>query len=253
MNKVQGLSRWNSAIIVGVISTFLANGLVYLYEAIVNTFFSHPLEQFPSFGRSNSISTIWTTLFLAIMLYILGRVDIFRIDFIRRLLGREKSFDWEDVSRGAEYINERLRTTGYIPTHIIGIGRGGAIIGALISGNLIEKKHIPFTMFERKYNKNEIGMRSANLLSGVSLKDADLSRVLLVAGDVDTGITAKRFIEFLTQENAKEIRFAVFAQTINADKDRVDYAYEQFTSSKDVIFPWMLCSNYTRQDGEDKI
>jgi len=152
----------------------------------------------------------------------------------------EGQYDWKDIENGVEHIKEQLISDAYIPSLLVGIGRGGAIVSSLLSGNMIKGKHIPFIALERKYNE-ERGMRKAYLFDDVIFKK-DLERVLLVAGDVYTGDTAGVFIDFLEGLGAKEIKFCVFAK-VNSTKRKPDY----FSVETNVIklkFPWMLSKNY---------
>lgn len=179
------------------------------------------------------------------LLSFFSKVDIFSIKWMRKIFGSATIFDWDDVNQGTLSINKRLLEDGYIPTHIVGTGRGGSILSALISGNLLKDRHIPFSSFDRKYFKDGMGMRKAELLQGIDLGHCDLTRVLLVAGDVVTGITAQRFKEFLISKGAQDIRFAVLAKCPNPAMEP-DYFYKEFLSEKGLHFPWMICSNYTR-------
>ena len=152
----------------------------------------------------------------------------------------EGVYTWRDIENGVKDIREQLIIDNYIPTLLVGIGRGGAIVSSLISGNMIKGRHIPFIALERKYNE-ERGMRKASLFDDVIFKK-DLNRVLLVAGDVYTGGTAGVFIDFLEGLGAKEIRFCVFAK-VNSTTRKPDY-FSVSTNVTNLTFPWMLSPNY---------
>ena len=152
----------------------------------------------------------------------------------------EGKYSWKDLEIGVTNLREQLISDGYIPSLLVGIGRGGAVVSALLSGNMIDKKHIPFIALDRKYEE-ERGMRKARLFDDVVFKK-DLDKVLLVAGDVYTGDTATVFIEFLQNLGAKEIKFLVFTK-VNSTKRRPDYYYIN-TSVTELNFPWMLSDKY---------
>lgn len=221
------LSRWASSLVFSILVSTLSSLITGL---VTDDIFS--------------AQSIWIIVCI-VLLSIFTRVDIFSWEWMRKTFSSVTIFDWHDVNQGALSINKKLLEDGYIPTHIVGIGRGGSILSALISGNLIKDKHIPFSAFDRKYSKDETGMRKAELLHGIDLGHCDLTRVLLVAGDVVTGITAQRFKELLISKGVKEIRFAVLAKCPNPAMEP-DYFYKEFLSEKGLRFPWMICPNYTR-------
>ena len=220
-------SRWASSLLFSI--------LVSSISSIIAKFATDDIS---------SAKSIWIIVCIA-LLSLFSKIDIFSCEWMRKIFSSVTIFDWHDVNQGALSINKKLLEDGYIPTHIVGIGRGGSILSALISGNLLKDKHIPFSAFDRKYSKDETGMRKAELLHGIDLGHCDLTRVLLVAGDVVTGITAQRFKELLISKGVKEIRFAVLAKCPTPAMEP-DYFYKEFLSEKGLHFPWMICSNYTR-------
>lgn len=230
----------------------LKNWLFALVDSIIVGIVSAPLSHWLSL---NLQITLVAALILALVVFVISlrHVNWSLSGRLLRLLNkRDATLEWDDVCRGAEDINKQLRDTGYIPTHIIGIGRGGAILSALISGNLIHAPHpIPFTAIERKYSTNKVGMRQVSSLQGVGLGRCDLSRVLLVASDVVTGTTAGYFMQFLTDQKAEEVRFAVLVACPHSAV-KPDYRYKEILTDEGLHFPWMLSDNYQRYDGDSK-
>ena len=152
----------------------------------------------------------------------------------------EGQYTWVDIENGVKNLREQLINDNYIPSLLVGIGRGGAIVSSLLSDNMLKRKHIPFIALDRKYNE-ERGMRKASLFDDVVFKK-DLDKVLLVAGDVYTGDTAGVFIDFLEGLGAKEIRFCVFVK-VNSTKRKPNY-FSTSTNVNKLTFPWMLSNNY---------
>ncbi len=230
----------------------LKNRLSALVDSIIAGVVSGLLLQWFS---QNIRVTLAAAFILAVVIFVLSlRHTNWSLSarLLRLLNKRDVTLEWDDVRQGAEYINKQLRDTGYIPTHIIGIGRGGAILSALISGNLIHAPHpIPFTAIERKYSTNQVGVRQVASLAGIDLGQCNLSRVLLVASDVVTGTTAGYFKQFLTDQNAVEVRFAVLVACPHSTV-KPDYWYKEILTDKGLHFPWMLCDNYQRYDGDSK-
>lgn len=213
--------------------------LVSLLTAIISSVIPSIIVQY-----QNPKAWLISALFLFVI--ILGLQLLVQSKRFIRFWRKETIINWNDVCNGVLFLNDQLVKSDYIPTHIVGIGRGGAILGALISGNLLETKHIPFSSYERKYNKDGTKMRTVDLFDGVSLgEDVNLSKVLLVAGDVGTGLTAKAFTSWLNDQGAKEIRFAVLIKSPSPAK-LPDYFYKTFWTEQGLSLPWMISQNYKR-------
>lgn len=230
----------------------LKNWLFALVDSIIVGMVSAPLSNWLS---QNFQITLVAALIPVLVVFVLSlRHANWSLSgrLLRLLHKRDVTLDWDDVCDGANEINKQLRNEGYVPTHIIGIGRGGAILSALISGNLIHAPHpIPFTAIERQYSTNQVGVRQVTSLEGIDLGKCDLSRVLLVASDVVTGTTAGYFKQFLTVQNAGDIRFAVLVACPHSTV-KPDYWYKEILTDEGLHFPWMLSDNYQRYDGDSK-
>ncbi|MDR1407991.1 MAG: hypothetical protein LBJ23_08100 [Tannerella sp.] len=154
----------------------------------------------------------------------------------------ENQFAWSDIECGIKELRLKIKASDYRPTMLVGIGRGGAIISSLLSGNLSNERHIPFIALERKY-ENKNGMRCASLFDDVYFTK-DLDRVLLVAGDIVTGKTAEVFTNFLLKQGAKDIRFLAYVMASSTNKEP-DYYYIKSDNSN-FKFPWMFSDEYAR-------
>lgn len=150
-------------------------------------------------------------------------------------------FTWKDITNGALDLKQQIHNSGYMPTMLVGIGRGGAIISSLLSGCLRNGSHVPFIALERKYD-NIKGMKKASLFEDVDFSK-DLDRVILVAGDLVTGETARVFYEFLQTKGAKEVKFLVFVMVTTSNM-KPDYFYKKTNIGK-FKFPWMLSGDYS--------
>lgn len=144
---------------------------------------------------------------------------------------------WRKAKYGAKMIAEQLAGTetnkAYSPSIIIGIGRGGAVFGALISYNL---KNIPVAVLEREYIF-ENGVRRESPLFDLYIPKELLTRVLLVAGESHTGETMKCLSNYIKTLGAKEIRHAVFYMQKNHDLPVVIH-YKARTGKTFNLMPW---------------
>ena len=177
---------------------------------------------------------------LDIVIYIFsilgGVVTIITLyQFLRPL----KKVEWKDVEKGVRETKEKLVENNYIPTLIVGIGRGGSIVGALLSGCL---GHIPIVVIDRVYQWDQEG-RHEQLFGRLDI-DQNLDRVLLTAGELHTGGTAKAYIKYFNKLGAKEIKFFSFLKE-KFPTIQPDY-YCIVSDNPEVKLPWMLLKTYKR-------
>ncbi len=169
---------------------------------------------------------------------------------------RIKSFSWKDVDRLSKKLIEKIIHDGYCPEVIVGIGRGGAIVGAILSGNLKFKKennesekkgHIHFLGVDRIYEwKNNVRFEVDNKM--VSLDRLAGKRVLLVAGDVMAGNTVNFFINKLKQAQVASIKTACLVKSTSSTHAVSYYAREIPSRFR---MPWMY--KYYERDSRENI
>ncbi len=149
---------------------------------------------------------------------------------------------WRTAENTAKAIARQLALDKYMPTLILGIGRGGAIYGSLISGAL---GHVPLLVIDRKYEWKEIG-RVSNLMLPVKIQPEYLERVLLTAGAAHSGGTMRKYHEYLEHMGAKQIKRAVLFLE-EGSPIPVEY-YGIKSSKKSTRLPWMFSKDYIRDD-----
>lgn len=147
---------------------------------------------------------------------------------------------WEDVDKATRKIINKISEDEYYPEVIVTIGRGGAIVGALISGNLpapsgYKNQNIPMLGLDRFYewengNRIEVGNKM------VDFNPLFERKVLLVAGDVITGGTMRYFSEKITNASAKDLRTVALLKNKTATYNP-DYFGREIPS--DFASPWM--------------
>lgn len=52
-----------------------------------------------------------------------------------------KNFSWGDVDKYSKVLIKKIAKSYFVPDVIVGIGRGGAIIGSILSGNIVVPSH----------------------------------------------------------------------------------------------------------------
>lgn len=152
-----------------------------------------------------------------------------------------RRFPWSKAFKTAEAIAIELldvnSNTFYDPTMIVGIGRGGAVYGSLLSYQLGE---LPILALDRTYNHLDDG-RETKTMYPFRIPKAYLKRVLLVAGESHTKKTLKTFTNKLKELGAGEIRNCVFYKQIlpeNPDAADVKIHYYGVSREKDYLMPW---------------
>lgn len=155
-----------------------------------------------------------------------------------RFLARKK-LTWRFTEKTVSRFAKEMAAKGFSPTLIIGIGRGGAVMGALLSGVL---GHRPLIVIDRKYAWQD-GRRIDGMLMHTNLPPSLLERVLLVAGEVHTGNTMRLYCEYFRKLGAKSIaRAALFVQ--KGATEPVEYIGRE--SETDCQLPWMFTKEYCR-------
>ena len=151
---------------------------------------------------------------------------------------------WKTVEKGVVRLKEKLIQDNYIPTVIIGIGRGGAVISALLSGTL---GNIPIIVLDRIYHW-ENHVRNEGLVEEIKLTK-NIDKVLLVAGELHSGNTAKKYTEYFEQIGAKEIKMLTFMKE-PYPTFKPDYYFIE-TDKSTIRFPWMITKDYKRDSKID--
>ncbi len=153
-----------------------------------------------------------------------------------------KRLSWKFAEKKAQEISNLLIEDSFLPTLIVGIGRGGAILGAMISGCL---GHRPLLVVDREY-KWKVEGREEDMLFSVNIPEMYLKKVLIVSGEIHSGGTMKVYYRYLKLLGAKEIRKAVLFFEDGCPV-RVNYIGIR-SNKKNILMPWMFSKNYIRAD-----
>lgn len=177
---------------------------------------------------------------LDIIIYIFSVLGGFvSIITIYKWVSPYKKISWSQVEKGVLSLKEQLIKDNYVPTLIVGIGRGGSITGALLSGCL---GHVPVLVIDRVYDWSG-DYRKEQLFEDIKL-NKNLEKVLLVAGELHTGGTAKTYKEYFKNIGAEEVRFLTFI-TEKYSNFKANYHYIE-SDNPELRLPWMLTKEYKR-------
>jgi probable phosphoglycerate mutase len=155
-----------------------------------------------------------------------------------------KRISWRQIEKGIKQLKEDLLKANYYPTLIVGIGRGGSITGALLSGTL---GNVPIIVIDRVYEWTSKERREGFCENIRVTKN--IEKVLLVAGELHSGNTAKRYTEYFESMGANEIRMLTFMKE-PYPTFKPDFFYLE-TNKSNIRFPWMITKDYKRDSKKD--
>ena len=142
-----------------------------------------------------------------------------------------KRYSMRVVKKAAIDVVKQIKDSQFVPSIIIGIGRGGGIFGSFISYKLY---HLPVFVVDREYDW-KTRKRKQNILFDFEIPAFYMDKILLVAGEAHTGETITCFENYLRKNGAGVIKTCVFyKQTICSVK--IDY----FSKDGDNVslMPW---------------
>ena len=152
-----------------------------------------------------------------------------------------KVLSWNDVDKYSRKVINEVRASGFKPDVIVTIGRGGAVFGAVLSGNTSahKEKHkqcnIPLLGADRMY-KWEDNCRWEIPNDMISFAALAGKKVLLVAGDVLSGGTMKFHFNQLKEAGIEDIQTACLVKGVSSTL-HPDYFGKEILA--DFRMPWM--------------
>lgn len=151
-----------------------------------------------------------------------------------------KRFSWSEVDKYSKVLIKKMSKDFFVPDVIVGIGRGGAIVGSILSGNIVvptckKERNIPILGVDRLYEWQH-GTRVEIDNKMVDFSPLAEKKVLLVAGDVLTGGTMKFYVQQLEQAKVAELRTGCLVKGVAATF-RPDYFGKEIPA--DFNMPWM--------------
>lgn len=180
---------------------------------------------------------------IGIVLGVIGTIS--SIWFLHERLFPPKRLSWRVAKDAAENIANKMLLEGFSPTVIVGIGRGGAIMGAMISGCL---GHKPLIVIDRKYDWTK-GRRMDDMILRLEFHPSLVKKVLLVAGEVHTGNTMRLYYDYFKDHKAKSIKRAVLYNQLGGTEP---IEYIGWEGTRDLQLPWMFSKNYIRDSRSEE-
>lgn len=154
-----------------------------------------------------------------------------------------KYFTWKEVNKQISKIAEQIKNKNKHYGLICGTGRGGAILGSLLSYKL---DLTPILSFDRKYiiNGENSNLTSRCIINEVALSDADQDLkskpVLLITPQSDPGVTLNKYKEILRESGftGSIDKCAILKSDRSLDTNIEYFIYSYSTAQKCRKFPW---------------
>ncbi|TPV51732.1 hypothetical protein FJ444_21255 [Aestuariibacter sp. GS-14] len=146
---------------------------------------------------------------------------------------------WRSVRVAVQDLAKKMSIAGFKPDLVIMYGRGGAIFGGLLAGNL---GNIPVISIDREVIDNN-GTTETNLIHTYSLRSVQGKRVLLVTGEVATGSQLADAKRAILKKNPVELKTASY-YVCETSSTYPDYYWKE---TKNIIHvPWRFGKSYRR-------
>lgn len=168
-----------------------------------------------------------------------------------------KSFDWSEFDKISKKLIKKISRDNFYPDVIVTVGRGGAIVGAIISGNLPlpssssdkKNRNIPIIGTDRFYKWID-GHRVEIPNETIDFSPLENQTVLLVAADILSGGTMDFFFKSIKEAKPSTLKTACLVKGITT-KFNPSYFGKEIPA--DFKMPWMYKGfGYSRDSRTDK-
>ena len=146
---------------------------------------------------------------------------------------------WRSVRVAVQNLVKQMSIAGFQPDLIIMYGRGGAIFGGLLAGNL---GNLPVISIDREVIDNE-GTTETNLIHTYSLRSIEGKKVLLVTGEVATGVQLADAKKAVLKKKPSELKTASY-YVCETSSTFPDFYWKETKNIIDV--PWRFGKSYRR-------
>ncbi len=158
-------------------------------------------------------------------------------------MDKARKISWQEYSRYCQLLAKRAQEE-FNPQIVVGIARGGVIVGATIS-SILKLDFFPIK-FSRRVNEQVVRKRPKLVVPPT----ADLSgkKIFLVDDWSDTGQTIKMAVREIKKLKPAEIKSAVLVRKGEFQPD-----YYAIFSRQQVIFPWEEEISQEPEEKEEQI
>ena len=150
---------------------------------------------------------------------------------------------WHSVERGVLVIRRKIKESGWEPDIVIGLGCGGAVVGAMLAGSLGRKR---IFVIDRRH-KWQKGKRKTFVDTPADFRFvSEYKKALLISGEVCSGETMKLAVQHLQSK----IRFALKTAAMYVCEDTNFYPDFYIYLVKERVKPPWRVKGYPRDSGK---
>jgi hypothetical protein len=174
------------------------------------------------------------TPFLAIFSVAAGAATLYL--FAEDMRSRRR-FGWKQVEQLVKKLMTDMRSAGYKPDVVVGIGRGGAILAGMLAGNL---GYVPLVVLDTEIDHPD-GVSQVKFRFPESCPSLKGQSVLIVVGELFTGEDLRKGINFVRRKHPETIRTATLL-THPAASVQPDFV--GLKTDKPLSAPWRMTTGY---------
>lgn len=146
---------------------------------------------------------------------------------------------WRSVRKAVQRMAKQMSISGFKPEIVVMYGRGGAILGGLLAGNI---GNLPVISIDREVIDSE-GTTGTNLIYTNALRNITGMRVLLVTGEVATGSQLASAKSAVAKKKPAELKTASY-YVCETSSTYPDFYWRETKQIIDV--PWRFGKSYRR-------
>lgn len=147
--------------------------------------------------------------------------------------------NWRTVRTAVKKIAKNMSIDGFHPEIVVMYGRGGAIFGGLLAGNI---GNLPVVSIDREVLDSE-GTTETRLIHTNALANVKNRKVLMVTGEVATGNQLAAALRAVKKSQPSELKSASY-YVVETSSTYPNYYYRETKSIIDV--PWRFWKSYRR-------
>lgn len=176
----------------------------------------------------------WLTLVATVVSVVASVFTI--ILFIQYLRDRGR-LTWRVVETAVRKVLADMNNVDYKPDVILGVGRGGAIVGGMLAGNL---GHVPLFVIDTVLDRSK-KVSEARIRYPACCPDLSGQRVLVAVGELYSGEDLKAVTRYVEDQKPSEVQtMSLFSHP--AASIRPDYLGKQTKRPMDA--PWRITEVY---------
>ena len=177
------------------------------------------------------------TIIKAASLVISSIAGLFTIFMSVRLIRERNRISWRRVESATRKLLKEIQASSFTPDVVIGVGRGGAILGGMLAGNL---GHLPLFVVDTVLDKTD-GLSAAHIRYPDTLPSLRGKSLLLAVGELYSGQDLRAGLELAKSKGPRVVKTAsLFSHP--ASSIRPDFIGHE--TKQPLSAPWRMSDVY---------